>query len=137
MTDRGKTTWKVGDSAVLDLSIVKIEEIRGDSCSATDGFISMSGRFMDRLRPVTPRNKRTVEWFEGCYKELELINGEGGFNYPDISRHFSDLSLEAIDGPEDNKAPFDRATDFIRQARLYTPVIQGVPLFRPARRRAQ
>jgi hypothetical protein len=38
----------------------------------------------------------------------------------------------AMDGPEDDKAPFEEAQDFIRQARDYVPVIHGVSLFRAA-----
>lgn len=125
------TEWKVGDWAVFDRDIVQIKEIReGGSCSVSEGSVETSGMLLDRLRPLTLRNKRAVEWFDWHYKELSKIRGERGFNYPDISQLFSRFALRAMDGSEDDKAPFEEAQDFIRQARDYTPVIQGVQLFR-------
>lgn len=126
-------TWKVGDWAVFDRDIVQIKEIReSGSCSVSDGSIETYGHLLDRLRPLTLRNKRTAEWFEWHYKELGKIRGERGFNYPDISRLFSDLCRRAIDGAEDDKAPFEEAQNFIKEARDYVPVIRGVHLFRAA-----
>ncbi len=123
--------WKVGDWAVFGRDIVQIKEIReSGGCSVSEGMFETSGMLLDRLRPLTLRNKRTIEYFDHYYKKLGEIRGERGFNYPDISRHFSQLALDAMDGPEDNKAPFDAAADFFQQARDYTPVIQGVHLFR-------
>jgi hypothetical protein len=98
----------------------------------SDGSFRTSGYLADRLRPLTLRNKRAIEWFDWHYRELSKINGEGGFNYPDISRFFSQLTLQAIDGPEDNKDPYEAAQEFVRLARDYAPVIRGVSLFRRA-----
>jgi hypothetical protein len=86
---------------------------------------------LDRLRPLTLRNKHIAEWFAWHYKELSKIRGERGFNYPDISRHFSNLAERAIDSPpEEDKEPFNQALEFVRMARDYVPEIQGVNLFR-------
>jgi hypothetical protein len=85
---------------------------------------------LDRLRPLTLRNKRIIEWFDWHYNELRKLRGEGGFNYPDISRYFSNQALQAIDKADNDKTPFDEAQDFVRQARDYKPVIQGIQLFR-------
>lgn len=126
-------TWNVGDWAVFDRDIVQINRIGdGGICEVSEGSFCTSGRLLDRLRPLTLRNKRAIEYFDYMYRELSRINGERGFNYPDISRHFSNLALRAIDGPEDDKAPYEEVQAFVRQARDYTPVIQEVPLFRAA-----
>ena len=131
------TEWKVGDWAVFERGIIQITEMReGGAIEVADGTFRTFGHLLDRLRPLTLRNKRIAEWFDFYYRELGHINGERGFNYPDISRHFNKLMLRAIDegsedGPETNE-PFDLATDFVRSARDYAPVIQGVQLFRAA-----
>lgn len=125
--------WKVGDWAVFDRDIVQIKDIReGGYCSVSEGSFETSGMLLDRLRPLTLRNKRTIEWFDYHYRELSRIPGERGFNFPDISRYFSSQALRVMDGPADDKTPFDEVHDFIKQAREYVPVIQGVPLFRAA-----
>ena len=124
-----KPEWKAGDWAVFDLNIVQIKQVE-PYVEVSDATISTSGRLLDRLRPLTLRNKGTIETFEWYYKELKKIRGERGFNYPDINRLFCDLSLEAMDGPEDNKEPFEKAQAFLRAAQDYKPVIQGVCLFR-------
>lgn len=122
--------WKAGDWAVFDRDVVMIKEIReGESCSVSNGHVETSGQFLDRLRPLTLRNKHTVEWFESLYDSLRKIRGEGGFNWPDISRHFSALTLRALDNAEDD-SPFNEAREFVQQARDYRPYIQGVSLFR-------
>lgn len=127
------TDWKVGDWAVFERDIIQIKDIReGGGCSVSEGSFETSGMLLDRLRPLTLRNKRITEWFDYYYRELSKINGERGFNYPDISRHFNNLVLQAIDGADDDKMPFDQVHEFIRSARDYVPVIQGVPLFRAA-----
>lgn len=126
-------TWKVGDWAVFDRDIVQIKEIReGGGTSVSEGSFETSGMLLDRLRPLTLRNKRTAEWFDYYYRDLNKINGHAGFNFPDISRYFSNQALRAMDGAEDDKAPFDEVMEFVRQARDYVPVIQGVQLFRAA-----
>ena len=122
--------WKIGDWCIFDLNIVQITRLE-DWDEVSDGSFCTSGRLKDRFRPLTLRNKRTIEWFDYYYKSLYKINGEAGFNYPRISDHFNWLSREAMDGPEDNKKPYDSAMEFIRQAEDYVSVIQGIPLFRP------
>jgi hypothetical protein len=124
-------TWKVGDWAVFDLEIVQIKKIK-PYVEVTTGIITSSGNLLDRLRPFTLRNKVTAESFEFYYKELSKLRGECGFNYPDIHCLFCNLALQAMDGPEDNKKPYDKAQTFVREARDYKPVIQGVHLFRDA-----
>jgi hypothetical protein len=126
-------TWKVGDWAVFEREIVQIKDIReGLGCSVSDGLFETCGHLLDRLRPLTLRNKRITEWFAWHYRELKKINGERGFNYPDISRHFAQLVLRAIDGEDDDQSAFDEAQAFIREARDYKTEIQGVQLFRAA-----
>lgn len=121
-------SWKVGDWAVFDRNVVQVtREIEGGFIEVSDGNLRISGRLHDRLRPLTLENKHTAEWFDWHYRELDKIRGARGFNHPDISSHYNWLMLRAIDG---DKAPFDEAQDFIKQARDYTPVIQGVQLFR-------
>jgi hypothetical protein len=134
-TTKGKNmtefNWMAGEWAVFEREIVQIKEIReGGSCEVSDGSCSTSGMLLDRLRPLTLRNKRTIEYFAYYYRELNKIRGERGFNFPDISRHFSGLALRAMDGAEDDKDPFDEAREFVRQAHEYIPEIQGVQLFR-------
>lgn len=126
--------WSVGDWAVFDHTIVQITEIRNErSCSVSDGSFNTSGNLLGRLRPLTLQNKRTIEFFDFYYRELNRIRGEGGFNYPSIHQHFVNLALQAIDKP-DNPAPFDKAREFLNDARDYKQLIQGVPLFREASR---
>lgn len=127
--------WKVGDWAVFDFDIVQITEMReAGGQTVSEGTINTSGMLLDRLRPLTLRNKRIAEWFGWHYRELNKIRGERGFNYPDINRHFCALALRAIDEADsgDNKAPFEEAQEFIREARDYKPVIHGIHLFRAA-----
>jgi len=126
-----KLNWKVGDWAVFDLEIVQIKQVE-PFVEVSDASISTSGNLLDRLRPLTLRNKATVETFKWYYRELRKIRGERGFNYPDINGLFCDLSLDAMDGPEDDKAPFDKAQTFLREAQDYKPVIHGIHLFRNA-----
>jgi hypothetical protein len=124
-----KTDWKVGDWAVFDLNIVQIKETE-KYFEVSDGSISTSGHLASRLRPLTLRNKATAEYFDWCYKQLRTIKGERGFNYPDISRYFCDLALNAMDGDKDDKGPFDAAVDFLHRAKDREAVIAGVSLFR-------
>lgn len=125
--------WKVGDWAVFERDIIQIKDIReGGGCTVSEGSFETSGMLIDRLRPLTLRNKRTIEWFDWHYSQLRKMRGEVGFNYPDINRHFNNLTLRAIDGPENDKTPYNEAQEFIKEARNYVAVIQGVPLFREA-----
>lgn len=126
-----KLNWKAGDWAVFDLDIVQIKKV-DPYVEVSTGTISTSGKLLDRLRPLTLRNKATIETFDYYYNELRKMRGERGFNYPDISRLFCDLALQAMDGAEDDKEPYDQVQAFVRDARDYKPVIHGVHLFRDA-----
>lgn len=122
--------WKVGDWVVLDMDIGQITEIRDDGGeTVSTGWITTSGMLQDRFRPLTLRNKRIVEHFHHYYMKLHEIDGEAGFNYPDISRHFTKLALQAIDN-EDDKEPYEQAPKFVNEAKEYKTEIQGVYLFR-------
>lgn len=130
--------WKIGDWVIFDLGIGQIKKLDEDGFAEfSDGSFCTSGRLADRFRPLTLRNKRTVEYFDHYYNKLREINGEAGFNYPDISRYFAQLSLDAMDGDEKDKAPYDKALQFFQDARDYKPVIDGVPLFRQNLRTAR
>jgi len=122
--------WKVGDWVVFDLAIGQI--VRMDHFEEfSDGSFNTSGRLKGRFRPLTLRNKRTVEYFDHYYSKLREIDGEAGFNYPDILQHFAQLSLRAMDGPEDGKDdPYELAQQFVKDAKQYKNPIQGIPLFR-------
>lgn len=121
---------KAGDWVVFDLRVGQIKEIHdGKYPEFSDGSICTSGRIAGRCRPLNLRNKRIVETFNYYYNELRKIDGEAGFNYPDISCYFEQLSLDAIDG-EDNEKMYERAVEFLRAARDYKPTIDGVRLFR-------
>ena len=123
--------WKVGDWVVFDLQIGQITDLRENgSASFSDGFCETSGRLADRFRPLTLRNKNIAGSFDAYYNRLREIDGNGGFNYPDISQYFAQLALDTIDTEKNDKF-FKLAQDFVREARDYRPVIQGVRLFRP------
>lgn len=129
---------KVGDWLIHDLNIVQVKKIddEGYAC-VSDGSFETSGQLRDRLRPLTLRNKRLIENFDIYYNRLREIDGEAGFNYPDIHRHFVRLALEAIDGDDDAaRAASEQANQFCSDARDYKNPIQGVRLFRPSARRA-
>jgi len=126
--------WKVGDWVVFDLSIGQIKELSDGFASFSEGFFETSGMLADRFRPLTLRNKRIVETFDTYYSRLREIDGEGGFNYPDISRYFAQLTLSAIDADDDSaKIFYDKGAAFAFEARSYPSVIDGVRLFRPKR----
>lgn len=123
--------WKVGDWVVFSLSIGQIKELRGEKCASfSDGSFETSGQLTDRFRPLTLRNKNIVEAFTFWYKRLHEIDGEIGFNYPRISQYFSELVLYAIDS-ESNEEFYEKARQFVDDARDYKPIIQGINLFRP------
>lgn len=124
--------WKVGDWVAFDLSIVQIKELREGGCvTISDSFFETSGQLLERLRPLTLKNKRVVETFDIYYNRLKQIDGEAGFNYPDISSYFCHLALLAMDH-EDEKEFHDKANQFIASARDYASIIHGVRLFRRA-----
>jgi hypothetical protein len=125
--------WKVGDWCIFDLKIVQIKEFRGhgDIVEVSDGSFCTSGMLASRLRPLTLRGKRIIEYFDYYYSDLRKIDGEAGFNYPDIARYFHQLALDAIDADEGAEQPiYDKAPAFLDQAKSYMPVIEGVALFR-------
>jgi len=125
------SNWKVGDWIIFDLGIYQIKEIRdASSASVSDGSFETSGNLADRFRPLTLRNKAIVESFDWHYMELRKIRGERGFNYPDINRYFCDLAREAIDDEANTGAAAEKVRGFVRAAREYQPVIDGVHLFR-------
>lgn len=121
--------WKVGDWVVFEMKVGQIKEIRNGGCASfSDGNCETSGRISERFRPLTLRNKVIADTFGTYYRRLYDIDGEAGFNYPDIVMYFSQLALDAIDN-EGSKEPFDKANEFVKEARQYTPVIHGVALF--------
>lgn len=125
--------FKVGDWVILDMDIGQIKEIRCGVSVFSTGHIETSGSsLMERFRPLTLRNKAIAEGFNCRYEQLRSIDGERGFNYPDISEYFSQLALLAIDYTEDELEFHHRAIEFIRRARHYQPIIDGIRLFRRA-----
>lgn len=125
-------TWKLNDWVIYELHFGQITALEKDRVQFSDGSFSTSGsvRMLEDFRPLTLRNKSLIESFTYYYKRLDDIDGNGGFNYPDINRHFCVLSRNAIDSktPEDY---FTLASQFVQDVREYKPVIQGVRLFRP------
>lgn len=121
--------WKVGDWAIFDLRIIQIKELK-DWCRVSDGTFETTGALLDRLRPLTLENKSIVENFDSRYNELRSIRGERGFNYPDISRYFCALALAQIDTKIEDGSIFGKAREFVKQARDYVPIIDGIHLFR-------
>lgn len=130
--------WKVGDWVISDMKIGQITEC-ADSGSTTfnDGWFQVGGGLglRNRFRPLTLRNKTIAESFELTYKRLDEIDGHAGFNYPDISSHFTDLSIRAMDAVDDDgsKEFYDAASRFVMGAKEYKPEIDGIRLFRRSR----
>lgn len=131
--------FKTGDWVIYGLDIGQIKELRNDGLARfSDGFCETSGMSLaDGFRPLTLKSKRIVETFHIYYKRLDEIDGYTAFNYPDISRYFARLALEAIDGADEIKEPYEKANGFVSEARNYTAVIHGIPLFRQNLRRAR
>lgn len=130
--------WKIGDWVVFDLRIGQIMGLdEGGFAEFSDGTFRTSGRLADRFRPLTMRNKCAIEYFDHYYNRLREINGEAGFNYPDISQYFAQLSLDAMDGDEKDKVPYEKVQQFLQDARDYKPVINGISLFRRSLRAAR
>lgn len=129
-------TYKENDWAIFEMNIVQVTELRENGgITVSDGSFNTSGNasnIMGRMRDLTLRNKRIAEAFEYYYKELRKINGEGGFNYPDIHGYFSEICLEAMDAP-DGEETYEKAAAFVKSAKQYEPIIDGVKLFRSAR----
>ena len=123
--------FKEGDWVVFDLAVGQVKKNDGKFQEFSDGHLNTSGQLADRFRPLTLRNKAIIESVDFYYKSLREIDGERGFNYPDISRYFAQVARDAIDG-EDREDMLKPASDFVRAARDYTKVIDGVRLFRRA-----
>ena len=58
---------------------------------------------------------------EIIYKRLNQIDGEAGFNYPDISSHFAQLALDAIDRPDEAGEIFETRMDRLLARTLTRP----------------
>src|SRR5262245_39593217 len=103
---RGEVSFKEGDWVVLDLKIGQIkrlDEEEGTAC-VSDGFAENSGRVLDRLRPLTLRNKRIADTFQIYYNRLHEINGYSGFNWSEIYSYFAELARHSIDNVGSNEA---------------------------------
>jgi len=124
-----KNEWKVGDWCIRALDIVQIEKLDPPVISVSSGMFCTAGRFIDELRPLTLRNKRTIEYYEYYLRELSKIDGEVGFNYPRISDHFEELARKDMDSISEGSYR-SMAGHFVEEAKRYVPVIQGVQLFR-------
>lgn len=128
--------WKEGAWVIFNLSIGQVKKIKdsaGEWEEFSDGMFTTSGKLSDCFRPLTLRNKYIIETLDGIYCRLHDIDGNAGFNFPNISRYFNGLALQAIDDGDDDSAIkqiFDAAAEFVREAREYHPIIQGVKLFR-------
>ena len=123
--------WKTGDWVIFDLQIGQIKEIHEENyVTFTDGSVETSGRLFDHFRPMTLTNKIIAENFDYHYMELRKIDGEVGFNYPDICRYFCQLALNAMDEPIEVRNFYDKAIEFVQEAKEYHRIIQGVNLFR-------
>jgi hypothetical protein len=128
-----ETTLAVDAWCVFELDFGVLKEVReGGGASFSNGATQISGQLFDRLRPLTLRNKVIVEDFNRYYDELRRLDGQAGFNFPDIHRHFATPALNAIDNPEQIRHYYDLARDFVREARSYKPFIQTISLFRSA-----
>ena len=126
--------WKAGDWVIFDMKIGQIKETRGSSyADFSDAFFETSGNLADRFRPLTLRNKHTIETFRIIYDRLNKIAGQRGFNYPRIHDYFCGLALAAIDAPDEKSACYyyEKAQQFVTEANDYNPIIDGVNLFRP------
>jgi hypothetical protein len=132
------TCWKVGDWCVYEMEVGQITRMEGGITEFSTGMFTSAGvGITENLRPLTLRNKALAEKFAYYYAELSKIDGEGGFNYPRIHEHFARLTRAAIDDVsakgEMAEHAVERAQAFVRGARDYVPVIDGVALFRPKR----
>lgn len=123
---------KNGDWVVCDQRIGQLSRVDGKFAELADGLFCLSGSIINDCRPLTVRNKRITESMEYQYQQLNNIDGSRGFNFPDINNYFWQLALNAIDDQENEKKYHDLSADFIKDARDYKAVIQGVNLFRRA-----
>lgn len=122
---------KEGDWCVYGLVIVQIMAVE-PYLEYSTGFIRGMNASREDVRPLTLKAKIAVESMKHYYEQLREIDGNSGFNYPRISDYFAQLALDVIDGNDDvGKAAYDKAQKFVRAARDYQKVIDGVPLFRP------
>lgn len=122
---------KKGDWVIYDREIVHIMETEPHLEYST-GIIRGSNAWRDGMRPLTLQNKVIAQSMEHYYDKLRELDGSASFNFPDISRYFSSLALEAIDGDAaDCSAAYKKAQEFVQAAHGYQKVIDGVRLFRP------
>lgn len=124
-------TFNTGDWCIYDLEIVQIMATE-PYVEYSTGFIRGGNATRGNLRPLTLQNKVIIESMDSYYERLRDMDGSVGFNSPDISRYFADLSRTAIDGDKkQSEAAFEKAQAFVRAARDYQKIIDGIALFRP------
>lgn len=122
---------KKGDWCIYGLDIVQIVETE-PYIEYSTGIIRGGNATRAHIRPLTLQSKVIVEGMEHYYEMLRDMDGNAGFNFPDISSYFAELALEAIDGDtEAAQSAWKKAQDFISAAKDYEKVIAGVRLFRP------
>jgi len=124
--------FKVGDWVICGKDIGQIKRLDDNGVDEfSNGWTDRSGTGLSKkFRALTLENKRVVESISARYDLLREIDGEAGFNYPDISEYFDQLVLTCIDYVNLTEAIL-KATAFVEAAKKYTPVIDGVRLFRP------
>lgn len=125
---------KEGDWVIYDRKINLVRKCSySDSLELSDGYICTSCSDLSHARPLNLRNKVIAENIDHYYKSLRKIDGEAGFNYPDINRYFTSLTIEAIDADDKEiRGFYDKAMNFVKLARDYAKIIDGVYLFREA-----
>lgn len=122
---------KTGDWCVYGLDIVQVIATE-PYLEYSTGIIRGGNASREHMRPLTLEGKVAVETMDHYYQMLRDMDGSAGFNYPGISNYLSGLALDVIDGDEaEAKAAYGKAQEFTRAARDYTPIIDGVRLFRP------
>lgn len=125
-----KIELKKGDWCIYGLDVVQIMETE-PYLEYSTGIIRGGNASREHMRPLTLQSKVAVESMDHYYDMLREMDGEAGFNYPDISNYFGGLALDVIDGDEAAaKVAYDKAQSFVRDARDYKQVIDGVRLFR-------
>lgn len=133
--------YQVGDWVIHDYEIAQVRKVEYENVTeVSTGFFNTSGRsFNACIRPLTLKSKVVAESIGTYYIQLRALRGSNSFNFPDIHRHFSDLSMQAIDFREDGRNdgldnPFiEKAKDFVQKFRdkinEYDEV-DGIEIFR-------
>lgn len=120
-----------GDWCIYGLDIVQIMKTE-PYLEYSTGIIRGGNASREHMRPLTLQSKVAVETMDYYYEMLREMDGNAGFNYPRISDYFGQLALDVIDGDDEAaKRAYERAQNFVREARDYRKVIDGVSLFRP------